>query len=205
MCQRLLQLLLFLVFMGLLPVGCCNAPTLDYLSLKAIAFNLIEARPGGGRYVENGRTTTAKLRISTQVQADLVAVVPLGFPSFVSQSIASSACDSEYGGKGLKDQAKTVAFTSRQLFNGIAPGQSLNQFVRCVGYGKSVSENDTVAVPLSQLADSINVWANKRGSAQFSLYLSPKPRDNPRQQFELRITLASGKEISQTTPEIIWE
>jgi hypothetical protein len=203
--QKLLKALLLLVFMGLLPVSCCHPPTLDFLGITNISFDMMEAGPESQGYVVNGRTSTSILRLRTQIQVDLVGVVPVGLPSFTGRAMATNTCDPKYGGKGLKDKAEAIVITSRQLFNGVPPGQPLSQFVRCVGYGKYGSVNDTVTVPLPQLADSINVWATKRVNTQFSLYLSPKPRDNARQQFEVRIKLESGREVVEATPEILWE
>ena len=206
MFRRLFISLLLLVFMGMVPMGCFRCEVPDYAILREFSLFISEPAPGAIPFSEpvldNGaRTTATALLLSIrQLQYDYVSAPSLR-PLFTSQALAWSCEDP--GLKGLKDQVEAVKLTSKGLFNGVPAGQSLNQFVR----GRTFSFfADTAEFPLDQLADVLNRRKyNNDIKNPISLRISPKPRDNAQQQFELRIRLQSGKEVTQTTPAIIWE
>ena len=200
--RKLFYTLLFLVFMGILPVGCCKEEVRDYANLRAMKLLLTEPGPGSSQLASGSRTTASELVTTIIPEYDFVTLAPAG-ALFTGSALAWS-CD-EPGEKGLKDKVAAVSFASTGLFNGIAAGQSLEPVVRCSG---GLSRYKGLDFPLSQLADSLNTWkSGKYGdlNSPLELHISPKPRDNARQQFELRIRLESGKEVMQATPEIFWE
>ena len=207
MFHSLLRLLLLLLFVGFVPVGCIDCPpNPDYAELREFTFSLSEQSPDTPPFdkppLANGTRTSAAVLYARieQLQYEAVALVSAG-PLFAGQALAWS-CDKTFGYKGLKDPVAAVVLTSTGLFNGVPAGQSLTQFVRC----RNAYGLDTTSFSLLKLPEVLN---HRRGSGELVrplvLRLSPKPRDNTRHQFELRIKLMSGKEVVQTTPEIIWE
>lgn len=208
MFQKLLRALLVLGFMGLLPVGCVDVcPNLpDYATLREFSFSLAESTSGAPSFSDPELASGARTTVPTllahikHLDYDYVATAPTGSP-FSSPAVAWS-CVEDYGSKGLRDRVAAVTLTSTGLFNGLAAGQPLNQFVRCRSYQNYA---DSVAFPLAQLPNLLNAWKNDELRTPLTLRISPKPRDNARQQFSLRVRLESGKEIVQTTPEIFWE
>ena len=191
----LLRSFFLLVFLGVLPVSCCRQATRDYWYLKSITLALADA--AGTPLTSGAQTSAAELRASLRLQFDLIAQGSVGSP-FIGSAQALQCADE--GTKGLKAEVAEVVLTSTGLFNGRAAGQSLNSFVRC-----SIRNNQT-GFPLSQLADSLKskTWQLYRLSDPIELRISPKPTDNARQQFQVRLRLADTQELKQSTPDIIW-
>ncbi|UPL48903.1 hypothetical protein [Hymenobacter sublimis] len=201
MIWKLLRMLLLLIFLGVVPMACCKEELREYANVQAIRLFLSES-VNGPAITSGTRTTAAQLRATVQLEYHYVAVAPSG--SWFSGNAMALQCP-EPGGKGLKDKVESVSFTSTGLFNGVAAGQSLEQFVRC---SAGNSRYQGVTFPLAQLADSLNTWkSGKYGELNYPLELviSPKPTDNVQQQFLLRIRLQSGKQLEQTTPTFVWE
>lgn len=202
MIRKVLRPLLVLIFTGLVPIGCCKESALDYANLRELALYLAESASASAALTTGSRTTAPELILTVRPEYDYLAAAPVG-SWFAGQAMALSC--PEPGGKGLKDKVADVLFTSTGLFNGVATGQSLQQFVRCSGGNSHYQGLD---FPLSQLADSLNKWkGGDLGELNriFELRISPKPRDNAQQQFQLLIRMVSGKEVRQSTPVIIWE
>ncbi|RSK37466.1 hypothetical protein [Hymenobacter metallilatus] len=182
-------------------MGCCKEELRDYANVRAI--RLLVAESANGPAFTNGtRTTAAQVLASVRLEYDYLAAAPSG--SWFTAGALAWQCE-EPGRKGLKDKITEVSFTSTGLFNGVAAGQPLNQFVRCL---PGNSRYQGVSFPLAQLADSLNSW--KSGDyaeldRPIELVVSPKPTDNAQQQFRLRLRLHSGKEVEQTTPSFIWQ
>jgi hypothetical protein len=201
MVRKLLRGLLFLVFMGLVPVACCREER-DYANIRELLLYLSEPGVNSPALLTGARTSAPELMTTVRLQYDYLTAAPTS-SLFGSQAMAFQ-CEGP-GIKGLKDKVASITFTSLGLFNGVAAGQSLEQFVRCSG-GNSKFQN--LRFPLAQLADSLNTWKAGEFDGQLDipleLYISPLPRDNAQQQFQLRIQLQSGKEVVQTTPAIIW-
>jgi hypothetical protein len=206
MFRRLFIGLMLLVFTGLLPSSCffkCNLP--DYAILREFSFDLSEPNSNMPPFnvpalTSGARTSALELFASMWLRYDYVAAAPVR-PLFTQQALAFS-CVEDYGSKGVKDPITAVTLTSTSPFNGVVAGQSLNQFARCRNHR---NVRDTLEFSVAQLPDSINRWKGDDLGGPVSLRISPKPRDNAQQQFELRIRLQSGKEVVQTTPAIIWE
>ncbi|GGG38542.1 hypothetical protein [Hymenobacter glacieicola] len=198
---KLLRTLLMLLFLGVVPIACCKEEMRDYANVRAIGLTLAESI-NGVAFTDGTRTTAAELLANIRLEYSYLASVSLGNP-FIGSANALQ-CE-EPGGKGLKDRIAALSFTSTGLFNGVAAGQPLDQFVRCSA-GKSGYEGTTF--PLTQLADSLNTWkSGKFGELNYPIKLTigPKPADNAQQQFRLRIRLQSGQEIEQTTPRFTWQ
>ena len=191
----LLRLFLLLVLLGVLPVACCREATRDYMYLKEMTLELADAV--GSPLPSGARTSAAELRATLRFRIDYVAQGPAGSP-FIGTAYALQ-CPAE-GMSGLKSDVTEVVLTSTGLFNGRAAGQSLNSFVRCH------TANSPIDFPLSQLADSLNTKTRQayRINLPIVLRISPKPSDNARQQFHVRVRVAGGQELTQTTPDIIW-
>lgn len=191
----LLRSCLLLVFLGILPVSCCQQTTRDYAYFKGMYLDLADAT--GNPLLNGSNTSTAALRATLRLQIDYIAQGP---PStfFINQAHAFQ-CEDE-GTKGLKSAVTEVVLTSTGLFNGQAAGQSLNAFVRCT------SATDPTEFPLSQLADSLNSkrWQFYQLGAPLVLHISPKPTDNGRQQFQVRVRVAGSQDLTQSTAAIIW-
>ncbi len=212
MFRRILYVLAVFTMMSLMSVGCCdNLP--PYSNIKGISLSLSETEPKTGApslneptLINGSRTSVPMLIASMQLKYDYEFAVsqPTRF-SFIGSAVANSCLDC-LGCAGLKDQVATVTLISKGLFNGEVAGKSLNNFVQCRTYDMY---GDTLNFSLSSLADSLNkTWGGGRGfdlEKPINLRISPKPRDNAQQQFELRIRLKSGKQVTQTTPVIIWE
>lgn len=179
----------------MLPVSCCRQTTRDYMYFKGISLALADA--AGSPLLSGASTSATELRATLQLQIDYIAQRP---PSalFLNQAQALQCADE--GSKGLKSAVTDVVLTSTGLFNGQAAGQSLNTFVRCTG------PSNPTAFPLSQLADSLNSkrWQLYQLGAPLVLHISPKPADNARQQFQVRMRVVGGQELTQRTPAIIW-
>ncbi|HEX8329998.1 MAG TPA: hypothetical protein VF629_20850 [Hymenobacter sp.] len=157
------------------------------------------AEAANGTVLASGaRTSAPELVASVRMVLDLVAARSGGSP--FSGAAYALSCP-EGGELGLKEAIASVEVTSTGLFNGIAAGQSLQRFVQCS------DEYSTRKFPLAQLADSLNkkesypMWAYRT----IRLHISPKPADNSAQQFEVRLQLANGQELTQLTPAIIWD
>ena len=180
-------------------MSCCQQATRDYVYIRALELELADA--AGTPLTSGARTTAVELRATLQFRLDVVAQGPTGAP-FLGSAYARS-CPSE-GSKGLKAAVAEVVLTSTGLFNGVVAGQSLNGFVRC-SLGNSIGRSGA-DFPLSQLADSLN--SNKDQGLRLNrpvfLRISPKPTDNARQQFQLRVRGGNAPDLTQTTPEIIW-
>ena len=161
------------------------------------AMSLALADDAGSPLLSGARTSATELRATLQLQIDYIAQRPPN-ALFLGQAQALQCADE--GSKGLKAAVTDVVLTSTGLFNGQAAGQSLNAFVRCA------SLNNPKAFPLSQLADSLNSkhWQLYQLGAPLVLHISPKPTDNDRQQFQVRIRVVGGQELTQSTPAIIW-
>ena len=191
----LLRSFLLLVFLGVVPLSCCRQATRDYTYLKDLDLQLTDA--AGTPLTSGARTSAAELRATLHFRLDYIAQQPLGAP-FAGQALALQCADE--GMKGLKSAVTEVVLTSTGLFNGQAAGQSLNAFVRCSTTGNPAE------FPLSQLVDSLNTktWQLTQLYAPLVLRISPKPTDNARQQFQVRVRLANASELTQRTPDIIW-
>lgn len=191
----LLRSCLLLVFLGVLPGSCCQQTTRDYMFFKAISLDLADA--AGSPLFSGSRTSAAGLRATLLLQIDYIAQTPTS-GLFLSQAHALQCKDE--GTKGLKAAVTEVVLTSTGLFNGRAAGQSLNAFVRCE------SATNPTQFPLSQLADSLNNkrWQFYQLGAPLVLHISPKPTDNANQQFQIRVRVAGGQDLTQSTPAIIW-
>lgn len=176
-------------------MSCCRQATRDYVYFKALSLALADA--AGSPLLSGARTSATELRATLQLQLDYIAQRPPS-ASFLGQAQAFQCADE--GSKGLKSAVTEVTLTSTGLFNGQAAGQSLNTFVRCA------SLNNPTAFPLAQLADSLNNkrWQLYQLGAPLVLRISPKPTDNDRQQFQVRLRVAGGQELTQSTPAIIW-
>ncbi|GAA3990710.1 hypothetical protein GCM10022407_38990 [Hymenobacter antarcticus] len=163
--------------------------------LKEMALELAEVP--GTPLVSGAHTSAAELRATLRFRIDYVALAPAGL-AFISTAQALQ-CPAE-GSNGLKADVTEVVLTSTGLFNGRGAGQSLNSFVRCY------TANSPAEFPLSQLADSLNTRRGQESRINLPIVLriSPKPTDNARQQFHVRVRVAGGQEIAQTTPDIIW-
>ena len=202
MTQKPLKALLLLVFTGLIPVGCCKESRLDYANVRQVFVYLSESTNINVGLTNNSRTRDTALVVTVRLDYDYLAAAPAR-TWFTGQALALQC--PEPGEKGLKDKVAAVSFTSAGLFNGVPAGQSLAQFVRCsAGYGSS----PRIEFPLSQLADSLNKWRAgeyRELTTPLQLRISPKPRDNARQQFQVLIRLASGKELGEYTPSVLWE
>ena len=203
MLQNLLRGVLLFVFMGLVPVACCKED-LDHANIREIFLSLSEPGAGKPTLTTGARTSAPELLTSMIIQYDYLAALPMG-SLFGNQALAFSCPDP--GSEGLKDQVANITLTSTGLFNGVAAGQSLEQFVQC---GGGTSRYKGVRFPLAQLVDSLNTWkAGDAGHGELDLplelYIGPLPRDNANQQFQLRIQLKSGNEVVQTTPAIVWQ
>ncbi|WP_143164052.1 hypothetical protein [Hymenobacter daecheongensis] len=155
------------------------------------------ADDAGKPLTSGARTSAAELRATLRFQLDFVAQGSAGSP-FIGPAQALQCADE--GTKGLKSEVTEVVLTSTGLFNGRAAGQSLNSFVSC-----SV-ENSRAEFPLSQLPDSLKTktWQLYRLNSSIVLRISPKPADNARQQFQIRLRLANAQELTQSTPDVIW-
>ena len=191
----LLRSCLLFVFLGVLPVSCCKQTTRDYIYLKEMTLELADA--AGSPLPSGARTSAAALRATPRFRIDYVAQGPNGSP-FVGTAQALQ-CPAE-GMNGLKSDVTEVVLTSTGLFNGRAAGQSLNSFVLCA------TANSPTEFPLSQLADSLNTKTSQgfRINSPIVLRISPKPTDNARQQFQVQVRVAGGQELTQSTPDIIW-
>lgn len=189
----LLRSCLLLMFLGLLPGSCCQQATRDYVYFQTIRLDLTDA--AGTPLLSGSRTTAAELRATLLLQFDYIAQGP---PSALFLSQAHALQCAQEGTKGLKAAVTEVVVTSTGLFNGQAAGQSLNAFVRCA--------SATTPFPLSQLADSLNSkrWQFYHLGAPLVLHISPKPTDNDRQQFQVRVRVAGSPDLTQRTPAIIW-
>jgi hypothetical protein len=195
----LFRTLLLLVFLGVLPVACCKQETLDYIYIQGMTLALADA--AGAPLLSGANTTTAALEATLRFQFGLVAQAPSGEP-FAGPAQATRCPDE--GTKGLKTAVTEVVLTSTGLFNGQVAGQSLNAFVRCSLGNNGGSRG--ADFPLSQLADSLNA-KNEQGLRIYQpvfLRISPKPTDNARQQFQVRLRVASAPDLTQSTPEISW-
>lgn len=192
----LLRSFLLLVFLGVLPVSCCRQATREYVYIKEMTLALADA--AGSPLSSGARTSAAELRATLRFQIDYVAQGPAGAP-FTGQAQALQ-CPTE-GTKGWKSAVTEVVLTSTGLFNGRTAGQSLNAFVRCSTAGSPTE------FPLAQLADSLNSksWQLYRFGDPLVLRISPKPADNARQQFQVRVRVANARELAQSTPEVIWD
>ncbi|UYZ63801.1 hypothetical protein [Hymenobacter weizhouensis] len=202
MFKKLIQTLLLGVFLGMVPLGCCKDEPREYVTVRGLKLYLSEPAPGSPLLNSGARTSAPELLTTVRLEYNYVAAAPVG-ALFTSQAVAWS-CEAP-GRKGLKDKVTAVTFTSTGLFNGVAAGQPLNQFVRCSG-GRSYHQGAEFA--LAYLADSLNSWkSGEYGDLNTPLYLriSPKPRDNAHQQFQLRLRFASGHEVVQTAPDIRWD
>jgi len=191
----LLRSFLLLVLLGVLPVSCCKQATRDYVYLKEMTLELAEAP---GRPLSSGaRTSAAELRATLRFRIDYVAQGTAG--SLFIGTAQALQCPAE-GSNGLKSDVAEVVLTSTGRFNGRAAGQSLNSFVRCY------TANSPTEFPLSQLADSLNTKTRQeyRINLPVVLRISPKPSDNAQQQFRLQVRVAGGQELTQTTPDIVW-
>ncbi|MET4105824.1 hypothetical protein [Hymenobacter sp. UYP22] len=200
MTRKLVQMLLLLVFLGVIPMGCCKELR-DYANVRVVQL-LVAETSNGPAFTAGTRTAAAQLLVSLVLKYDYLAAAPSR--NWFAASAMAFQCD-EPGSRGLKDKISELSLTSTGQFNGVAAGQPLNQFVRCLAGNSSYQG---VSFPLAQLADSLNSW--KSGGYDeldrpIELIVSPKPADNAQQQFRLRIRLQSGKEIEQTTPSFIWE
>jgi hypothetical protein len=186
---------LLLVFLGGLPVSCCQQTTRDYMFFKALSLDLADA--AGNPLLSGSSTSAVELRATLLLQIDYIAQVPTS-ALFVSQAQALQCKDE--GTKGLKAAVTDVVVTSTGLFNGRAAGQSLNAFVRCE------SATNPTPFPLAQLADSLNSkrWQRYQLGAPVVLHISPKPTDNASQQFQVRVRVAGGQDLTQRTPAISW-
>jgi hypothetical protein len=162
---------------------------------KAMSLALADA--AGNPLLSGAHTSATELQATLQLQIDYIAQRPSN-ALFLGQAQALQCA--EEGSKGLKSAVTDVELTSTGLFNGQAAGQSLNAFVRCT------SPRNPTAFPLSQLADSLNSkrWQLYQLGAPLVLYISPKPADNAYQQFRVRVRVAGGQELTQSTPAIIW-
>jgi hypothetical protein len=192
----LLRSFWLLVFWGAVPLSCCRQATREYTYLKGLDLQLTDA--AGTPLTSGARTSAAELRAMLHFQLDYIAAQqPLGAP-FAGQALALQCADE--GTKGLKSAVTEVVLTSTGLFNGQAAGQSLNAFVRC-----SVAGSAT-AFPLSQLVDSLNTKTGQLTpfDAPLVLHIGPKPSNNARQQFQVRVRLADASERTQRTPDIVW-
>ena len=187
---------LLLVFLGVLPVACCRQATRDYAHLKEVVLELADA--AGGPLATGARTSTPELRLALQFRLDYVARGAGGAPFAGSAQAFQCA---EEGQKGFKAGVAAVELTSTGLFNGQAAGQPLNAFVRC-SLGRGGSD-----FPLARLADSLNTqkWYAYRRFEPIVLRISPKPADNARQQFQVRVRTVDARQLTQTTPAIIWD
>ena len=187
---------LLLVFLGVLPVACCQQATRDYVYLKEVVLELADA--AGSPLANGARTSTAELRLALQFRLDYVARGAGGAPFTGSAQAFQCA---EEGQKGFKAGVAGVELTSTGLFNGQAAGQPLNAFVRCT-IGRNGPD-----FPLAQLADSLNTknWYLYRRYEPVVLRISPKPADNARQQFHVRVRTVDAQQLTQTTPAIIWD
>lgn len=191
----LLRSCLLLVFLGLLPGSCCQQATRDYVYFQAIRLDLTDA--AGTPLLSGSRTAAAELRATLLLQFDYIAQGP---PSALFLPQAHALQCAQEGTKGLKAAVTEVVVTSTGLFNGQPAGQSLNAFVRCA------SATNPTPFPLSQLADSLNSnrWQFYQLGAPLVLHISPKPTDNDRQQFQVRVRVVGGQDLTQSTPAIIW-
>lgn len=195
----LFRTLLLLVFLGVLPVACCKQETLDYVYIQGMTLELADA--AGTPLLSGASTTTAELEATLRFQFGLVAPAPSGSP--FAGPVQATSCPDE-GTKGLKTAVTEVVLTSTGLFNGQGAGQSLNAFVRC-SLGNNVGSRGA-DFPLSQLADSLNA-KEEQGRRLYQpvfLRISPKPTDNARQQFQVRLRVASAPDLTQSTPAISW-
>lgn len=187
---------LLLVFLGFLPVACCRQATRDYAYLKEVVLELADA--AGSPLANGARTSTSELQLALQFRLDYVARCAGGAP-FTGAAQAFQCA--EEGQKGFKAGVAGVELTSTGLFNGQAAGQPLNAFVRCT-LGRSGLD-----FPLAQLADSLNTkkWYLYRRYEPIVLRIRPKPADNARQQFQVRVRTVDAQQLTQTTPAIIWD
>ena len=180
--------------MGVLPVSCCRQATRDYLYLQELALELADA--AGSPLTSGARTSTAELTATMRFKLNFVAQGPTGSP-FTGPAQALQCADE--GMKGLKSDVTEVVLTSTGLFNGKPAGQSLNSFARCSG------KYNRTEFPFSQLVDSLKAWQSYGLLSPIVLRISPKPTDNARQQFQVRVRLANAQELTQRTPDIMWE
>ena len=192
----LFRSLLLLVFLGVLPVACCRQATRDYAYLKDLFLELADA--AGTPLASGARTSANEVRLTMQFRLDYIARGAVGTP--FTGSVQAFQC-AEEGSKGLKTAVAEVGLTSTGLFNGQAAGQPLNAFVRCT-IGRNGPD-----FPLAQLADSLNTkkWYLYRRFEPIVLRVSPKPADNARQQFQVRVRTVDAQQLTQTTPAIIWD
>ena len=150
---NLFRLLLLLVFVGVLPVGCCTELPPPHLRIRGFDLYLTEPPTTINTRLTSGiRTSAPELLTTVRFQFDAVAATRGSLP-FVGSAQALQ-CE-EPGGKGLKEALAVdiVEFTSTGVFNGVAAGQSLQWFVRCTGGYSRPTE-----FPLGQLADSLSTW-----------------------------------------------
>ena len=192
----LFRSLLLLLFLGVLPVACCRQATREYAYLKDLFLELADA--AGTPLASGARTAANEVRLTLQLRLDYIARGAIGAP--FTGVVQAFQC-AEEGQKGFKAGVAGVELTSTGLFNGQAAGQPLNAFVRC-SLGRGGPD-----FPLAQLADSLNTkkWYLYRRYEPIVLRISPKPADNARQQFQVRVRTVDAQQRTQTTPAIVWD
>jgi hypothetical protein len=196
--KKIIILPIGFILTNVLYTACCNCKPVKnhFFSVQNLT---ISAAGSGNKVVDNGNTVYMdSLYLETTFNVTCVAAHQNPF-SFLVNSAYACSCEN-CGDQGLKSALTSVEITSNNTYNGIAAGNSLNQFFKTYNkYHSSYSPG----LSIDSMTTLIN--SNKIAITSFNLYTQTKPGNTSGHQLQVKTSFANGSVFTTKTKAIFWQ
>ena len=178
------RLLLIVIILGVIPSCFCPDSDFDYVKINSIDLNT---------EIDNNKTQKITIWINF-LDYDYIVNNHINY-SFVKTAIATS-CRNE-GGSGLKPRIDSIILVSNSTFNGILPGNSINQYTKSYFKGQDIEldiETDWLHEYLNNHSYLYSFLAN--------ISIVEEPNDSLNHIFTVKLMMSDGTVIKESTNEI---